>query len=823
MGRWAVSLMTDIGQWPLFVVAASAVVPFAYISIASFPTGRYYIPMLPALYAMAGLGIAATARWAMRSSGGVRVAATSLAAASVALALVWGVGFVNGVYGHTNTRIEASEWIARNVPPGSVLSSQAWDDGLPLRLPGLDADQFIGERFDMVGPDDEAKVATIAEQLGRIDYVIESSARIWGTVTRMPNRFPSTINFFDGLDSGALGFERVATFRSGISLGSWQLDDEDADEAFSVFDHPQVRIWRKVRDVDRDTIVAVLDPIAAANAVAIDPTRASANGLLLTDGEIATNETGPTYDQAFDTDGSNALHVLAWFVLLEVLGIAAFAMFAPLLQSLPDAGWGLAKILALGTLAFALFIAAAWLHVDLDRTSVGVITAAFVVAGAVCAIRRRVLLSSLWRERRAVLITVEVLCTMMFLAFVLTRAMNPDLWHPDRGGEKPFEMALLTAVLRTKTLPVYDPWYSHGALNYYYGGWLLLSAPARVLRTSPTMVMNVAIAVFASCAAGGGVLCRGCDDQWDRHGRAQAVPPRADVYSRSPGSGLRAARQQWSDRHDDLAAAQRECAGPCRLVGAQSSHPWLGGSHRVPGVVAAVRRCASARDGHRRPARRRRTLHRLVQRAEGRPARPLGPTRDRAGSRHRSDPDDEHVGLPPQHRRDRDDGAARAGGWGAVATSHRPRHRAADRRRPRVVAVRAAGGGLRLWLRSGRVAHPSVQLVEAVRLVRRDLRDGRRRTARRHVPALATGVGMDHARPSGCGRFVARRSGVFVAATRIRDVRDQRVVGTRMRLGRLAASRGRRRSVRSARSHWRSAGRSRLASRCSRCATTVDG
>ena len=492
---------------------------------------------------------------------------------------VWGVGFVNGVYGRTNTRIEASEWIARNVPPGSVLSSQAWDDGLPLRLPGLDVDQFIGEQLNMVGPDDEAKVATIAEQLGRIDYVVESSARIWGTVTRMPNRFPSTINFFDGLDSGALGFERVATFRSGISLGPWQLDDESADEAFSVVDHPQVRIWRKVRDVDRDTIVAVLDPIAAANAVAIDPTRASANGLLLTDDEIATNAIGPTYDQAFDTDGSNVLHVIGWFVLLELLGVAAFAMFAPLLQSLPDAGWGLAKILALGTLAFALFFAAAWLHIDLDRTSVGVITAAFVAAGAVCAIRRRALLSSLWRERRAVLITVEVLCALMFLGFVLTRAMNPDLWHPDRGGEKPFEMALLTAVLRTKTLPVYDPWYSHGALNYYYGGWFLLSAPARVLRTSPTMVMNVAIAVFASCSAGaafslGAGMVNATRTGWRRHSH----------LARTCAAGVLAATFVLLVSNGAIVTTIWQ-----RLTGdAQGPVDWWGLSRVIPGSVAVT-------------------------------------------------------------------------------------------------------------------------------------------------------------------------------------------------------------------------------------------
>jgi YYY domain-containing protein len=60
----------------------------------------------------------------------------------------------------------------------------------------------------------------------------------------------------------------------------------------------------------------------------------------------------------------------------------------------------------------------------------------------------------------------------------------------------------LTAVLRTKTLPVYDPWYSHGALNYYYGGWFVLAAPARLLRTAPALVMNLAMAVFASVSAG---------------------------------------------------------------------------------------------------------------------------------------------------------------------------------------------------------------------------------------------------------------------------------------------------------------------------------
>ncbi|MCU1358911.1 MAG: hypothetical protein JWN99_200, partial [Ilumatobacteraceae bacterium] len=311
----------------------------------------------------------------------------------------------------------------------------------------------------------------------------------------------------DGLDSGALGFERVATFSTGISLGPWTLDDSSADEAFSVFDHPEVRIWQKVREVDRDSIVAVLDPIAASNAVPIDPNHASANGLILTDAEIAANAAGPTYDQAFDTTGSDLRHVIEWFVLLEVLGLAAFVLLSPLLGRLPDAGLGLSKIAALGALSLTMFVAATWLHIDLSRTLAIVVTVAFIVAGALVGWRRRQRLRRLCSERRNVLITVEVVTAVMFVLFVLTRSMDPDLWHPNRGGEKPFEMALLTAVLRTKTLPVYDPWYSHGALNYYYGGWFLVSGPARVLRTSPTMVMNLAIGVFASCASGAAFTC----------------------------------------------------------------------------------------------------------------------------------------------------------------------------------------------------------------------------------------------------------------------------------------------------------------------------
>ena len=222
--------------------------------------------------------------------------------------------------------------------------------------------------------------------------------------------------------------------------------------------------------------------------------------MLLQD-ELAVNAAGPTYHEAF-ASGSGVLDVVGWFGVVEVLALAAFVLLLPALRGLPDAGLGASKIVALVGLSAAMFVAVSWLGLVLDHRLVALLAATFLAAAAWRGWHQREVLHELWRERRAVLLVGEAVGVACFLAVVGVRALNPDLWHPVRGGEKPFELALLTAVLRTRTLPVYDPWFSGGSLNYYYGGWLLLSGPARLLRSSPTLVMNVGLAVFAWCSAG---------------------------------------------------------------------------------------------------------------------------------------------------------------------------------------------------------------------------------------------------------------------------------------------------------------------------------
>ena len=508
----------QIDSWSASVIVAGIVVPFVFVEITAWPTGRYFYPMLPALFTLAGAGLAWAGHFARRNRGRLRALAVTFVIVNVGISALWAVGFVHGVYGSPHTRVVASRWIAVNVPPGSVLSVEAWDDRLPLYVPGVDAGAYPSEQLDLVSPDSVSKVAVVAEQLGRIDYVVESSPRIWATVVRMPARFPSTIAFFDALDSGALGFERVATFTSPPRLGWWTLDESGAEEAFSVYDHPEVRIWKKTRILERDEVLRALDPDAAATAVDVDPNTGSANGLRLRPDEAAANAAGPTFDEAFSS-GTGLGTVAAWIALLELIGLSAFVAFLPLLRRLPDAGLGVSKILGLVLLAGATFVSVTLLGRPLDRELVVLLVAALFGAAVYRARQSSEELVLLWRQRSRLLVAVELLGWTCFACFVAMRAMNPDLWHPYRGGEKPFEQTLLTAVLRTRTLPVYDPWFAGGTLNYYYGGWFLLSAPARVLRTSPIMVMNLGIGVCAAAAAGaastfGAALAGGMRSRW---------------------------------------------------------------------------------------------------------------------------------------------------------------------------------------------------------------------------------------------------------------------------------------------------------------------
>ena len=92
----------------------------------------------------------------------------------------------------------------------------------------------------------------------------------------------------------------------------------------------------------------------------------------------------------------------------------------------------------------------------------------------------------------------EIIFLAIFVFLLILRSFNPDLWDSYLGGEKPMELGYLTAIGRSTELPPYDPWFSGGAMNYYYFGWFLVAVPMRALKILPEVAFQFGVATFGA-------------------------------------------------------------------------------------------------------------------------------------------------------------------------------------------------------------------------------------------------------------------------------------------------------------------------------------
>ncbi|MCB0971687.1 MAG: hypothetical protein KDA97_09275, partial [Acidimicrobiales bacterium] len=450
---------------------------------------RYALPALPAASVLAGIGVVALWR-----RPGVGRAAGALAMAGCVL---WAGAFVDGVYRRPHPRLAAAAWLAEEAPAGATMSTNLWDDALPLAV--TDRTDIATVELDPFGVADPDTARQLVAALDDVDYVVESSDRVTGSVGRVPARYGTLLRYHAALEDGTLGFEPAATFATGPRLAGIDLDDGGSEETFRVYDHPTVRIWRKTDAFSVERALAVVAPERARTDLPVPLTVAGANGLLLDVDEDAPAD-GPTFDQVFG-DRLPAPW-LWWWLWWSLMGWAALPWTTRLLRRLPDRGWGLAKVLGPLAALVPLWFAVATSLVRVSATAVGAASAALVGVGTWVAARRGAAgargLAAFARARWRPLLAVEALSLVAFGAVALLRAANPDLWSWPTGGEKPFAAAGFTAIARADAFPAADPWFSGGALHYHDGGWYLLAAPARLLGISPDIALNLGVATVAS-------------------------------------------------------------------------------------------------------------------------------------------------------------------------------------------------------------------------------------------------------------------------------------------------------------------------------------
>jgi 4-amino-4-deoxy-L-arabinose transferase-like glycosyltransferase len=171
--------------------------------------------------------------------------------------ILWAFSFFS-IYTREQTRISASKWIYRNIIPGRKILGEHWDDGLPVSLPNFTPNFYDIEQLTVYEPDNEKKVNYYARKLAYADYVIINSRRLYGTLIHLEDKYPITSRYYKFLFAEELGYERVAEFTSYPCLFGIEINDDNSEETFQVYDHPKVMIFAKKTPMTEDRLAELI-------------------------------------------------------------------------------------------------------------------------------------------------------------------------------------------------------------------------------------------------------------------------------------------------------------------------------------------------------------------------------------------------------------------------------------------------------------------------------------------------------------------------------------------------------------------------------------
>jgi len=403
-----------------------------------------------------------------------------------------------------------------------------WDDALPLFMYGLNPFDFYEGiyasdlNFQMYWDDNQEKPDRFLHTLYEADYIFITSNRQWGSITQIEERYPLTLLFYQeligcplddvqkcyrdaipGKYSGRLGFDLVKTFQTNPSIFGLEFNSQYAEEAFTVYDHPKVLIFRKNPSFNIQQVAEIFRQVDLDHVLNLTPKEADRRpgNLMLGRNQMKLQADSGTWSELFNTSAlintSPLFSVLVWYGVITLLGWLVMPLVFVSFPGLSDKGIAVMRPLGLLFLSSLVWWAG----------SAGVSVTRNLIIAAIMILFLANISLFFWKKQEITaeikrlkphIIRMELLCLLLFLFFLAIRVGNPDLWHPYKGGEKPMDFSYLNAVIKSVSFPPYDPWFAGGYINYYYFGFVLAAVPIKLLGIIPSVGYNLVLASFFS-------------------------------------------------------------------------------------------------------------------------------------------------------------------------------------------------------------------------------------------------------------------------------------------------------------------------------------
>jgi len=462
--RWySIELLLLSWLIPYFLITGSFKVKFL----------RYMLPILPFLCLLAARFFDVLIRdKSNRTRYMFGLLAVSL---TVVYLFLYSIAFVS-IYTRPHTYITASKWIYKNISSNETILGEHWDDKLPVSVRGSGKKPRAIE-LPMYEKDNKSKISFIADALEKGDYIALPTKRVYGSVGKMPERYPVSARYYQLLLSGKLGYQLVKTFQSYPTIFGFELVDDLADESYSVYDHPKIYIFKKkVNFTKQEYLDLLTTPLPTSELISFE--------------EILRARTfGEQEYQPFEADKS-LLATLKFYLYIFVCSILMLPISLSLCRSNFTLSYPLSKLMAIVLPAFIL-----WFIVKVGLLALNtstIVLCLFILMFISFVVGERLFgIAKVLAEHRSGVILWEVLFGLTFLVFLLIRAFNPEIFW----GEKPMDFSFLNACYRTLEFPITDPWFSGKNVNYYYFGYLQAAFIGRLIKINPAIMYNLFMAL----------------------------------------------------------------------------------------------------------------------------------------------------------------------------------------------------------------------------------------------------------------------------------------------------------------------------------------
>ena len=177
-----------------------------------------------------------------------------------------------------------------------------------------------------------------------------------------------------------------------------------------------------------------------------------------------------------------------WYLLAAVLGFLGMSVTGRMFRRFDDKGWVFSKVLSIAVTGFVTWLlVTAGILPFTTATCIGVTVACGALALIFYERERKQGFESLPVDHLGLVYGEELLFFALFLLWTYLAGFHPAAY----GTEKFMDYGFMEAMMRSKTLPATDLWYSGGKINYYYGGQYFAVFLTRLSGTKVELTYNL--------------------------------------------------------------------------------------------------------------------------------------------------------------------------------------------------------------------------------------------------------------------------------------------------------------------------------------------